>query len=133
MFDPIVIPIRPVFVSPGIQPITSIEVPFPVEPCGEYIEPSDAAIAALAERVRAFDVLNETVFHHIVHYLLLFNRYEPGWLNRHSADHCLATAVVCANCPRSYQGKDYSEWLRWLEFVQHADPFAGKVLQEELA
>lgn len=121
-FEPIVIPIRPVFVTPSVQPITEIEVPFPVEPFGEYIEPTEAVLEALAARIIAFDPLNDVVLRRIIHHLFLFNRYEPGYLNRHSVDYCLALAVQCSNTCRDLRGKDFSEWVRWMKFIEHADP-----------
>lgn len=98
------IPIRPIFVAPGVEPITRTR---------KNIPPTEAAIEGLRQCIHAFDVLNERVYRDVVRYLSIFNEYEPGYLNTHSPEHALALAVSCANQPAHYTGADLSEWERW--------------------
>lgn len=122
--------ITPVFVAAGVEPITFTEVVTPYEAFGEYIEPTEATLEALRDLFDRFDVLNEPVFLRIVHDLCLMHRYEPGYLNRHSAEWCVALAVVGANTCKDLEGKDFSEYLRWLDFIQHGHPLAAQVRRE---
>ena len=98
------IPIRPVFVVPGVEPITRTY---------KSIPPTETALDGLRRCIAAFDVLNERVYRDVVRYLSIFNSYEPGYLNTHTPEHALSLAVACANQPAHYTGKDLAEWERW--------------------